>query len=87
MNPARLIGLGALILALALLLVSTGAALRGSFNPSCERMVCGNAVAATLQWSALPVSIVGALFVGMGLARREPPPENVQEQFPPSRPR
>lgn len=87
MTPTRLVLVGALVLIAAVSLVAAGASLRGSANPSCERMVCGNAVAATLQWSALPVAIVGALFVGMGLARREPVAENVQEAFPPSRPR
>ncbi|MFA5861280.1 MAG: hypothetical protein WDA16_06250 [Candidatus Thermoplasmatota archaeon] len=69
MTPRALVVTGSLVLVVALLLAALGASLRGSFNPACDS--CAPLSSRVLFFSALPVSIIGALLVGMGLARRE----------------
>jgi hypothetical protein len=85
-SPRQLILLGALVIALAVALAAVARALRGPFNPECEGFCLGVGVLA-LQWAALPLAIFGAVLVGIGIARRDPPPENVQEAPPRSPPR
>ena len=72
-SPRRLILVGAVVILLAVALAALSRALRGPFDPDCEGFCLGVGILA-LQWLALPVAIFGALLVGIGIARRDPPP-------------
>jgi hypothetical protein len=85
-SPARLIVVGAIVVAVALALGALARAFEGPFDPSCRALFCGGVASAALQILALVVGLYGAVLVGMGLARREPPPEYVDEGEPPSPP-
>jgi hypothetical protein len=76
MTPGRLILLGTLVLVAALGVAALARVVAGPKDPSCEAFFCGGAASTALQLVALAVGLYGALLVGIGLARREPLPED-----------
>jgi len=75
MTPGRLILLGALVLAGAVGVAALARLAAGPHDPSCDAFFCGGFASTALQLGALAAGLYGALLVGIGLARRDPLPD------------
>lgn len=75
MLDRRPLWLGLVLLAVALVMVLTATALRGPLNPACSGRPyapeCLQVVPILLMWSALPLAVVGAVFVAIWMGRRD----------------
>ena len=75
MPERRPLYLGLALLAVALVVVLIATALRGPLNPACSGRPyapeCLQVLPILLMWSALPLAIVGAVFVAIWMGRRD----------------
>lgn len=67
--------LGLALVGVALVVVLVATALRGPLNPECSGRPyapeCLEVVPILLMWSALPLAVVGAVFIGIWMGRRD----------------